>query len=63
MNQVITLVMAMLCASFFTLYQTDLVNTDKEVFKLMTDEYENDLEKSSLLVFNPKVMPNQQHLE
>ena len=63
MNQVITLVMPMLCASFFTLYQTNLVNTDKEVFKLMTDEFESDLEKSSLLVFNPKVIPNQQHLE
>jgi hypothetical protein len=63
MNQVITLVMPMLCASFFTLYQADLVNEDKQVFKLMTDEFENDLEKSFYLVFNLKVLPNQQHLE
>ena len=63
MNQVITLVMPMLSASFYTLSQTDLANADKEVFNLMTYEFESDLEKSSLLVFNPKVMPNQQHLE
>ena len=63
MNQVITLVMPMLCASFITLSQTDLANSDKLVFKLMTDEYENGLEKSSYLVLNLKVLPNQKHLE
>lgn len=63
MNQVITLVMPMLCASFFTLSQTDLDNADKEVFNLVIDEFEHGLEKSSYLVFNLKVLPNQKHLE
>ena len=63
MNQVITLVMPMLRSSFFTLSQTDLANEDKEVYNLVIDEFENGLEKSSVIVFNHKLIPNQQHLE
>lgn len=63
MKQVIILVMPMLCTSFFATPKTDLTNADKEVFNLVTDEFENGLEKSSLLVFNHKLIPNQQHLE
>lgn len=63
MKQVIILVTSILHTSFFTLSQTDLTNADKEVFNLVTDEFENGLEKSSVLVFNHKLIPNQQYLE
>lgn len=61
MNQVFTLVLSMQCASLFTPLKTDLAIAENEVFSLLTDEFENCLEKSSVAVSNPKVIPNQQH--
>ena len=62
MKQVIALVMSMPYASFYSV-SNGFGQCIQGGFFHVTDEFENGLEKSSYLVFNPKVIPSQQHLE
>ena len=62
MNQVITLVMPMLCASFYSI-SNGFGQCRQGGFFHVTDEFENCLDKSSDIVLNLKVLTSQEHLE